>query len=231
MTCIKKCDERNQACTTKSNMPSQLLEGIKNPTLTLWVLLESAHSKYPQCMSLWRSNKSTKIIIKYPRSKFLYFNNWATSWQNQQNDFCAQRRLRSAWHSLISTVVVRCLDSMISRVSILAISWLKLSSLAEQTGLSLTRLKIPKTGFLVMRLKCNMQTTKRQISIPIWIFSWCGSIASKKKKTSRPKGDDCSPESQHPQKGFFFQQFRAGCPKQICSRAGKWSCWVIVVSA
>ena len=24
---------------------------------------------------------------------------WATSWQNQQNDFCAQRRLRSAWAS------------------------------------------------------------------------------------------------------------------------------------
>ena len=37
--------------------------------------------------------------------------------------------------------------------------------------------------------------------------------------TSRPKGNDRSPESQHAQKGFF-QQFRAGCSKQICSRAG-----------
>ena len=51
--------------------------------------------------------------------------------------------------SLSSNFVVRCLDSMISLVSILAISWLWLASLAEQAGLSFTWSKTPKTGFLV----------------------------------------------------------------------------------
>ena len=55
--------------------------------------------------------------------------------------------------SLISAFVIRCLDSMISLVSILAISRLSLASLAEQTGLSHTWSKTPKTGFLVTRLR------------------------------------------------------------------------------
>ena len=33
---------------------------------------------------------------------------WANSWQNQQNDFCAQRRLRSAWASAQSDQSLRC---------------------------------------------------------------------------------------------------------------------------
>ena len=32
---------------------------------------------------------------------------WATSWRNQQNDFCAQRRLRSAWASAQSDQSLR----------------------------------------------------------------------------------------------------------------------------
>ena len=34
--------------------------------------------------------------------------NWATSWQNQQNDICAQRRIRSAWASAKSDQRLRC---------------------------------------------------------------------------------------------------------------------------
>ena len=57
--------------------------------------------------------------------------------------------------SLISTFVVRCLDSIISLVSISEISsLLLLASVAVQAGLSLTWSKTPKTGFLVMRLMC-----------------------------------------------------------------------------
>ena len=33
---------------------------------------------------------------------------WAASWQNQQNDLCAQRRLRSAWASAQSDQSLRC---------------------------------------------------------------------------------------------------------------------------
>ena len=36
-------------------------------------------------------------------------NIWAASWQNPQNDFCAQRRLRSAWTSAQSDQSLRCL--------------------------------------------------------------------------------------------------------------------------
>ena len=41
-------------------------------------------------------------------------------------------------HSLISAFVVRCLDSIISLVSIVIISCLYLASIAEQAGLSRT---------------------------------------------------------------------------------------------
>ena len=46
--------------------------------------------------------------------------------------------------SLISTFVVRCLDSILSLVSILKISCLQLASVAEQTGLSFTWTETPK---------------------------------------------------------------------------------------
>ena len=55
--------------------------------------------------------------------------------------------------SLISAVVVRCLDTIISLVSsIFEISSLHLVSIAVQAGLCLTSSQTPKTGFLVMRL-------------------------------------------------------------------------------
>ena len=51
--------------------------------------------------------------------------------------------------SLISTFVVRCLDSVIPLVSVSRISSFYLASVAVQAGLSL---KTPKTSFLVTRL-------------------------------------------------------------------------------
>ena len=54
--------------------------------------------------------------------------------------------------SLISTFVVRCLDSIIPLVSIYDISSLYLASVAAQAGLSLVWSQTPKTGFLVTRL-------------------------------------------------------------------------------
>ena len=50
-------------------------------------------------------------------------------------------------HSLISTFVIRYLDSIISLISIFAISWLSLASVAEQAGLSVTWLKSVKKVF------------------------------------------------------------------------------------
>ena len=54
--------------------------------------------------------------------------------------------------SLISTFIVRYLDSMISQVFISEISSLYIASVATQAGLYLTWSQTPKTGFLVMRL-------------------------------------------------------------------------------
>ena len=54
--------------------------------------------------------------------------------------------------SLISTFVVRCLDSVIPLVSITKISSLYLASVADQAGLSLPWSQTQKTGFLVTRL-------------------------------------------------------------------------------
>ena len=56
--------------------------------------------------------------------------------------------------SLISAFVVRCLDSIKPLVSVTKISSLRLASVAEQTSLSLTGRKLPKTRFLVTRLTC-----------------------------------------------------------------------------
>ena len=69
---------------------------------------------------------------------------------------CEQQRPRLADQpahprSLISTFVVRCLDSIMPLVSISEISSLYLASVAAQAGLSLLWSQTPKTGFLVTR--------------------------------------------------------------------------------
>ena len=55
--------------------------------------------------------------------------------------------------SLISAFVVRCLDSIIPLLAIAEISRLKLGSVAEQAGSSLTWSKTKNIGFLVTWLK------------------------------------------------------------------------------
>ena len=50
-------------------------------------------------------------------------------------------------HSLISAFIVHCLDSVISLVSVIKISNLKLASVAEQAGLSVTWSETPEDTF------------------------------------------------------------------------------------
>ena len=77
------------------------------------------------------------------------------SWENLFMPYANNKGADQPAHlrSLISTFVVRCLDSMISLVSISEISSLHLAFVAVQDSLSLPWLQTPKTGFLVMRLK------------------------------------------------------------------------------
>ena len=71
--------------------------------------------------------------------------------------------------SLISAFVIRCLDSIISLVSISEISSLYLASVSEQAGLSLTWSKTPETGFHVTRLifKFSIIKTITIMQLPI----------------------------------------------------------------
>ena len=69
--------------------------------------------------------------------------------------------------SLISTFVIRFLDSIIPLVSISEISSLYLACCCADAGLSLTWSQTPKTGFLVMWLICHLL-------IDLWVrsMSW-----------------------------------------------------------
>ena len=79
---------------------------------------------------------------------------WATSWENLFMPYANNKGADQPahLHSLISTFVVRCLDSIIPLVSKPEISSLYLASVAEQASLCLTWSQTPKTGFLVTRL-------------------------------------------------------------------------------
>ena len=77
-------------------------------------------------------------------------------------------------HSLISAVVVPCLDSIISILAKFKFSRLWLTSFAEQAGLSLTKSQTPKTGFLMIWLILFRTATcsyKKWIIIVEWILT------------------------------------------------------------
>ena len=61
--------------------------------------------------------------------------------------------------SLISTFIVRCLDNIISLVSISKTAKRYKVSVGEQAGLSITWSHTPKTGFLVTMLNCKQCST------------------------------------------------------------------------
>ena len=81
---------------------------------------------------------------------------WATSWENHFMQYANNKGAVQPAHlrSLISPIVVRCLDSIIPLVSISKLSSLYLASVDAQAGLCLTWLQTPNTGFLVTRLIC-----------------------------------------------------------------------------
>ena len=61
-------------------------------------------------------------------------------------------------HSLVSTFVVRCLDSIRSLVSTSEISSLYLASMAAQAGLSISWAQTQKTGFPVRKFKFDFSS-------------------------------------------------------------------------
>ena len=79
---------------------------------------------------------------------------WAMSWENLFYAYANNKGTDQPAHpcSLISTFVVRCLESIIPLVYISEISRLQLASVAAQAGLCLIWSQTPKTGFLMTRL-------------------------------------------------------------------------------
>ena len=119
-----------------------------------------------------------QYILQYTQHYYII-----TSWENLFMPYANNRGADQPAHlcSLISTFVVRCLDSIISLVSISEISSLNLASVGEQASLSLTWSQTPKTRLLVTRLilhwfsYCSFVKTNIKKSIfeweePSWIY-------------------------------------------------------------
>ena len=95
------------------------LNGKLKPTPTPWQSQRSVavvqHQKSVILMDLYQTwmvgYRSILLYTCHNETMFLNsssFGIWATSWQNQQNGMCAQRRLRSAWASPQSDQSLRC---------------------------------------------------------------------------------------------------------------------------
>ena len=83
--------------------------------------------------------------------------------QQRRRSVCASMQSDQHPRSLISAFVVRCLDSIISLVSISEISSLYVASVAAKAGLSPTWSKTPKTGFLVTRLILSLVVNDKKV--------------------------------------------------------------------
>ena len=66
-----------------------------------------------QTPNRYQKNKGTESFeirrLIWEKRKRYMINKWACTWQNQQNDMCTQRRLRSAWASAQSDQNLHCL--------------------------------------------------------------------------------------------------------------------------
>ena len=90
---------------------------------------------------VWKINPADKEVAGYVRQvrNFYQVGIWAASWENLFMPYANNKGADQPAHpcSLISTFVVRCLDSMILLVSISEISSFYLASVAAQAGLCL----------------------------------------------------------------------------------------------
>ena len=88
---------------------------------------------------------------------WMLIHRWPTSWENLFMQYANNKEADQPAHprSLISTFIVRCLDSIIPLVFITEISSIYLASVAAQTDLRLTWSGNPKTGFLVTWLRSS----------------------------------------------------------------------------
>ena len=85
----------------------------------------------------------------------MFTSNWATAWQNQQNNLCAQQRLKSAWASAQSD---QSLLSAWRNLGFLVTQWAH-SEDSDQTGRRLI-----------------WSESSLGVHVILLVLSWCGSI-------------------------------------------------------
>ena len=150
----------NQPMSPCSQIRHTLIWIIVTSKICLY-FLQKRYSKrcktaFKRKSTIWNWNKqNSKVLCSSLQSLEKKINIIrAMSWENLFLPYTNNKGADQPAHarSLISALVVRCLDNIIPRLAIAEISRLYLVSEAEQTGLSLTWSKTPKTGFLVTRL-------------------------------------------------------------------------------
>ena len=132
-------------------------------------------NRRPKDASLVQRFKSYNLQKEWEVLKYVHeccICNWATPWDNLFMPYANNKGADQPAHpcSLISTFVVRYLDSMISLVSVSEISSLYIASVAAQAGLSLPWSQTPKTVFLVMRLTYSL--INKSLYYHTWLKLW-----------------------------------------------------------
>ena len=134
------------------------LEGVLYCFITSFHIHVQKKISFENSINIYKSRDGICFVWNLTRSI------WATSWENLFMPDANNKGADQPAHprSLISAFVVRCLDSIMPKVSISKMSSLYLASVPAQAGLSLPRLQTPKTGFLMTR------PISFQISVRIW---------------------------------------------------------------
>ena len=81
----------------------------RNLAIFLWLfpdIIECQHSVALNLSEFWHKTLLKAALLRLSQKKS---EKWAASWQNQQNDLCAQQRVRSASVSAQSDQSLRCL--------------------------------------------------------------------------------------------------------------------------
>ena len=97
-------------CGTSTQLVFSDLDGLLNGYFLYYAQITSDN-----IFSTKKNNKKTAVdetIVRKSRNMKLFDVIVATAWQNQQNDLCTQRRLRSALASAQSDQSLRCLGSL-----------------------------------------------------------------------------------------------------------------------
>ena len=115
------------------------------------------YSMILQLISTWKNETSLKLINNEERKKKVgpiypraYVIIWASSRENLSSGCANNKGADQPAHprSLISALLVRCLESIVSRLAKSEISICQLVPVVEQTIVSLTFSETPKTGFV-----------------------------------------------------------------------------------